>query len=71
MTPIERLKSAEYAHSGMTIDVVNMLRQSGNEARHYRHDLSLLGEHLRELKTRWLAGDETVVAEFFALYKIG
>ena len=70
MSPAEQLAAAEYAHKGMTMNVVNMLRQSGNEARNYRHDLSLLGEHLRELKTRWLAGDETVIAEFFALYRI-
>ncbi len=63
MTPIELLAAAEAAHKGMTCCVTNMLRNRD------RFGCEELGKHLVELKARWLDGDETAIAEFFALYR--
>lgn len=69
-TSIERLESAEAKHTGMRCDVVNMLFQAGLSNRQFQASLNQLADHLTELTTRWLAGDETAIAEFVALYCI-
>jgi hypothetical protein len=55
----------------MWINVENMLRQAGNAAGDrygYRFSLGELAKHLKELRDRSLAGDDTAIKEFFGLY---
>lgn len=78
MTPTEQLAAAVAARKGMFCDVCNMLRLAGECAAngdeewggYYEASLQELGRHLKQLKTRWLAGDESVMADFFSLYSI-
>jgi len=60
----------------MNIDLENMLRQASycvprdSDYGGYRHALPELGRNICELKRRWIAGDTTVIDEFFRLYHV-
>ena len=69
-TPAELLSAAEADHKGMYCDVTNMLFQAGCGNRAYQASLNQLADHLTELTTRWLAGDEMAMAEFVTLYRL-
>lgn len=69
-SPTELLAAAEAKHSGMFCDVTNMLFQAGCSNRGYQASLNQLADHLCELTTRWLAGDEMAMAEFVTLYRL-
>lgn len=61
--------AAAIKKQGMHYSLDGMLRNAA-VTKTAKFDLGELNKHLRELRDRWLAGDDSVVAEFFALYQL-
>lgn len=62
------MKLLAKTHEGMRVDADHILTGNGVGFKAFR---SKLNEHLKELATRYYAGDITIVDEFLQLYCIG